>query len=109
MKTIGCLLLLLSVGIAWAESNQVTENGCVAKVNRDYALVQPNRGNTYQLQGSKNIRLKNYLGQRVEVTGTKESTLPTSEDAMNARVGNASSITIVISSIKTISRECQAR
>ncbi|HXZ33480.1 MAG TPA: hypothetical protein VEH30_14465 [Terriglobales bacterium] len=109
MKTIGCLLVLLSASIAWGGSNQVTESGCVAKVNGDYALVQASRGNTYQLQGSKNIKLRNYLGQRVEVTGTKESTIPTSEDAINNRVGNASSITIVITSIKTLARECQSR
>ncbi|HXY02759.1 MAG TPA: hypothetical protein VEI49_04235 [Terriglobales bacterium] len=109
MKTIGWLLALLLSGIAWGGSNQVTESGCVAKVNGDYALVQANRQNTYQLQGSKNIRLRNYLGQRVEVTGTKESTMPTSEDAINNRVGDASPITIVITSIKTISRECQTR
>src|SRR5579862_9771122 len=109
MKTIVFSLVLLLASIAWSGSNQVTESGCVAKVNGDYALVQANRQNTYQLQGSKNIRLKNYLGQRVEVTGTKQSTMPTSEDAINSRVGNASPTTIVITSIKRISRECQSR
>jgi hypothetical protein len=108
MKTALCLITLLSNSIVWAESKQVTVRGCVTKVNGDYALMQQDPATTYQLQGSKHVRVGPYLGQQVEVTGTKETTMPTTEDAINNRVGSASSVTIVIKSIKTISRECRS-
>jgi hypothetical protein len=116
MKTAIWIAVVLSAGFAWAQSDQaarsdqpsgqVTVRGCVTMVNGDYALTKPDPGNTYELQKAEKIKLRSYLGQRVEITGTKSRTLSTSEDAINAG-GNASPVTITIQSIKTISKECQ--
>lgn len=79
--------------------------GCVSMLNGDYVLTKQDPGNTYQLEKTSKIKLKTYLGQRVEITGTKSATSDTSEDAIN-NAGNASPITIMIRSIKTLSKEC---
>jgi hypothetical protein len=63
---------------------------------------------TYELQGTHKIRLRNYLGQRVEVTGNESATMASSSDAMN-KVGSAAPVTLTITSIKTIDKECSAR
>jgi hypothetical protein len=62
-------------------------------------------GITYQLQATGKIRLKHYLGQRVEATGTESPTMSTSSDAMN-KVGSAAPVTLTITSIRTIEKEC---
>jgi hypothetical protein len=85
--------------------DQVTVRGCVSKQNTDYILLQPDQGNSYQLQGSRKIRLKTYLGQQVEVTGTESPSMSTSSDYL-ARTGSASPVTIAVSSIKTIANRC---
>jgi hypothetical protein len=76
-------------------------------LNGDYVLMKENPGNTYQLQGGK-IRLKSFLGKRVEVTATESPTLSTSEDAIN-KTGNASPETIAVQSIHTLAEECENR
>lgn len=83
----------------------VTVRGCVGKQNTDYILIQPDQGNSYELQGSRKIRLKAYLGQQVEVTGTESPSLSTSSDYL-ARTGPASPVTIAVTSIKTIAKRC---
>jgi hypothetical protein len=89
------------------QNGEVTVRGCVTMLNGDYALTKQDPGNTYQLQKSDNVKLRSYLGQRVEITGTKSTTMPTSEDAIN-RMGSASPVTIKVKSIKTISKECRS-
>jgi hypothetical protein len=63
---------------------------------------------TYQLQATGKIRLRNYLGQRVEATGNESPTMSTSSDAMN-KVGSAAPVTLTITSIRTINKECTVR
>ncbi len=89
-------------------NGQVTVSGCVSKQGGDYILMKENPGVSYELQATGTIHFKNYLGQRVEVTGTEGSTMSTSEDAMN-KGGNASAQTITVNSIKTLDRECRNR
>jgi hypothetical protein len=118
MKSAMCIAVLLSASFALGQSNQpsnnkndkgeVTVRGCVSMMNGDYVLTKQDPGNTYQLQKPDKIKLRNYLGQRVEITGTKSMTIPTSEDAINARMGSASPVTITVKSIKTISKECRS-
>lgn len=116
------MAVLLAASLVWAQSDQsgmanqpsnnngeVTVRGCVSMLNGDYVLTQQDPGNTYQLQPVDKIRLRSYLGKRVEVTGAQMTTLPTSEDAINARMGSASPVTIRLSSIKTISNECESK
>jgi hypothetical protein len=119
MKWAVALTVLLVGSLMWAQSNQsspsnnsnnngtVTVRGCVTMLNGDYVLSKQDPGNTYQLQKGERIKLRNYLGQRVEITGTKSTTMPTSEDAINGRAGSASPVTITIKSIETISKECR--
>jgi hypothetical protein len=117
-KAIGMAVLLM-VSFALAQSNQpsnnrnqngeVTVRGCVTMLNGDYVLTKQDPGNTYQLEKGEKVKLRNYLGQRVEISGTKSTTLPTSEDEINGRAGSASPVTIKIKSIKTLAKECQER
>jgi len=124
MKKTLWIAILLSSCFLWAQSDQsapssqpsnnrnengqVTVRGCVSRSNGDYVLMKQDPGNTYQLEKSDNVKLRSYLGQRVEITGTKSETIPSSEDAMN-RTGSASPVTIKVESIRTISKECESR
>jgi len=87
---------------------EVTLQGCVGRSSGNYILMKQDPPVTYELQGSRKIRLRNYLGQRVEVTGQESPTMSTSSDALN-KTGNASPVTITVSSVKTIAKECSAR
>lgn len=117
MKTL-CIALLLSAGLLLAQDNaaktdsakdskgQITVTGCVSRSNGDYILMKPDL--SYQLQPGRNMRLKNYLGHRVEITGNTSPTLSSSSDAIN-KVGSASSVTLNIRSIKTLDTVCSER
>lgn len=85
----------------------ITLQGCVSRSSGDYTLMKQNPAETYELQAANRIKLKHYLGQRVEVTGTKSASMSTSSDAM-ARMGSPSSVTFTITSIKTLDRDCSA-
>ncbi len=87
--------------------DQITVRGCVSKLNTDYILTQPEQGNSYELQGSRKLRLGPYLGQQVEVTGKESPSMSTSSDYL-ARTGSASPVTITVISIKTIEKRCSA-
>jgi hypothetical protein len=93
---------------AKASKDEVTVQGCVGRSSGDYVLTKQNPAMTYELQATGRTRLRNYLGQHVEVTGTEGPTLSTSSDALN-KTGSASSVTLTISSIRTIDKECTAR
>jgi hypothetical protein len=120
MKTAMWIAVVLSATFLWAQPaisgqasdnndhGQVTVRGCISKSGGDYVLMKENPAVTYQLQASHEIRLSQYLGQRVEVSGTKSPTMSTSEDAMN-KGGNASPVTLTVKSITTIDKECQSR
>jgi hypothetical protein len=87
---------------------EVTVQGCVSRSSGDYTLFKQDPGITYELHGSRKIKLRKYLGQRVEVTGKENPTLSTSSDALN-KTGSATSVAIMVSSIRTIDKECSAR
>jgi hypothetical protein len=122
MRTPLCALLLsgsllLAQDGAPANTNQqggkdakgeVTVRGCVSRSSGDYILMKQDPAVTYELQGTHKIRLRNYLGQRVEVTGNESPTMASSSDAMN-KVGSAAPVTLTITSIKTIDKDCSAR
>jgi hypothetical protein len=86
---------------------EVTVQGCVGRLSGDYVLTKQDPAITYELQATNKIRLRKYLGQRVEVTGSEAPTMSTSSDALT-KMGSASPVTITITSIKTISKECTA-
>jgi hypothetical protein len=87
------------------DKDWITVQGCVNRTNGDYILMKQEPGFSYELQESHKIRLHNYLGQRVEVSGEQSPTLGSSSDALN-KVGSASAVTITVRSIKTIDKEC---
>src|SRR5208283_272006 len=83
----------------------VTVTGCVSRASGDYTLMKQDPAETYELQETNKIKLRHYLGQRVEVTGTKSPTMSSSSDAMN-KTGSAAPVTITVTSIRTLNKEC---
>jgi hypothetical protein len=106
------LVVLLVGGWLMAQANpdqpskekkgQVTVQGCVSRSSGDYVLTEADPANSYVLHAANNTKLGPYLGQRVKVTGTKQSTMSDSSDAGRA----PAPVTIMVNSIKTISKEC---
>lgn len=90
------------------DKDQITVQGCVTRSSGDYVLIKQDPGLSYELQATGQVRLKKYLGQRVEVTGDQSPTLSSSSDAIN-RTGSASPVTITVRSIRTINKECTSR
>lgn len=91
-----------------ASKDEITVQGCVGRSSGDYVLTKQDPAMTYELQATGKTRLRNYLGQRVEVIGKEGPTLSSSSDALN-KTGSASSVTLTITSIKTIDKECTVR
>lgn len=118
MKSL-CFVLLIAASFAIAQENNsaaapkhskgtVTVQGCVSRSSGDYVLIKQNPAMTYELQASGKIHLRDYIGQRVEVTGEQGPTMSSSSDALN-KTGSASSVTISVSSVRTIDKECPQR
>src|SRR5580700_3239541 len=84
------------------KKGQITVQGCVSRSSGDYILMQSDPANSYVLHAAENIKLGQYLGQQVKVTGTKSSTMSDSSDAGRS----VSAVTLTVSSVKTISKEC---
>jgi hypothetical protein len=87
---------------------QITVQGCVSRSGGDYTLIKQNPAMTYELQGTHGVKLRNYLGQRVEVTGRESTSLSTSSDAMN-KTGSAAPTTLTVTSVRTIDKDCTVR
>ncbi|MGO9125541.1 MAG: hypothetical protein ACLP6G_11705 [Terriglobales bacterium] len=85
--------------------DEITVRGCLSRSNTDYILIQPDQGNSYELERSGKLRLGPYLGQEVEVTGSESPSLSTSSDFL-ARTGSASAVTIRVTAIKMIQKKC---
>jgi hypothetical protein len=123
MKKSCFIMLLLSGGLLLAQDRypasngqqdvkdskgQVTVKGCVSRSGGDYTLIKQNPPMSYELQGTRNVKLRDYLGQRVAVTGTESTTLSSSSDAMN-KTGSAAPTTLTVTSIRTIDKDCTVR
>src|SRR5579863_10139470 len=91
-----------------ASKDEITVQGCVGRSSGDYVLTKQNPAMTYELQATGKTRLRNYLGQRVEVTGKESSTMSSSSDALN-KTGSAAPMTLTIISIRTVDKECTIR
>jgi hypothetical protein len=89
-------------------TGQVTVRGCVSRSSGDYTLIKQNPAMTYELQGTHKIKLSHYLGQRVEVTGNESTTMSSSSDA-TAKMGSAAPITLTVTSIKTLDKDCSVQ
>ncbi|HEV3308375.1 MAG TPA: hypothetical protein VGZ91_18175 [Candidatus Sulfotelmatobacter sp.] len=118
MRIMWMMALLLSGSFLLAQDSnseptknskgQLTVQGCVSRSSGDYVLVKQDPAVSYQLQGTGKIKLRHYLGERVEVTGNEGPTMSTSSDAMN-KVGSAAPETLTITSIKILDKECSVR
>jgi hypothetical protein len=122
MKKLWCALLLSGSFLLAQSSNpsnpsqqkskdskgQETVQGCVGRFSGDYILMKQYPAVTYELQATGKIKLHQYLGQQVEVIGKESPSLSTSSDT-SARAGSPSPVTLTITSIKTIEKECPAR
>jgi hypothetical protein len=114
MRTILCVLLLSGSFLLAQDSNtkdshgQVTVQGCVSRSNGDYTLMKQDPAVTYELQATGKTKLRHYLGQRVEVTGKESPSMSTSSDSM-ARMGSAAPVTLTITSIRTLDKDCSVR
>jgi len=120
MRKMCVAIVVLSAGLTLAQdsaNNQpekknpegtVTVQGCVSRSSGDYILMKQNPAMSYELQGSHKIKLRNYLGQRVEVTANESPTMSSSSDAMN-KTGSAAPTTLTVTSIKTIDKDCTVR
>ena len=126
MKKLLFITLLLSGGLLFGQNStaanndqrtaqnvpdshgKVTVTGCVSMFSGDYTLIKDNPAITYELQATGNLRLHDYLGHRVEVTGKQQESLSTSSDAMD-RAGSPSPLTIKVSSIKTLDKDCSQK
>jgi len=98
----------MSQGTSKDSKGQVTIQGCVSRSSGDYILMKEDPAVTYELQATNKIKLSKYLGQRVEVMGTESPSMSTSSDS-SARSGSPSPVTLTITSIKTLAKECSAR
>jgi hypothetical protein len=94
----------MSQGNSKDSKGQVTIQGCVDRSGGDFVLIKQDPAITYQLHATGKTKLSRYMGQRVEITGTKSPTTSTSSDALER--GSASPVTLNINSIKTIDKEC---
>jgi hypothetical protein len=106
----GCLMAQATSGAANQSNSkdskgQITVQGCVDRRSGDYVLIQQDPGMTYELQGTDKVKVSKYFGQRVQVTGTKLESLPTSSDSL-ATGGAPSPLTIRVTSIKTLDKNC---
>jgi hypothetical protein len=88
---------------------QVAVQGCVGRAAGDYILFKQDPGMTYELQATGKTKLHKYLGQQVEVIGTESPSMSTSSDVLGTRTGSPASVTLTITSIKTIEKECPAQ
>ena len=84
---------------------EITVTGCVSRASGDYTLIKQDPAITYELQAANKIKLRHYLGQRVEVTGKESPSLSTSSDSIT-RTGSPSPVTLTITSIKTLDKAC---
>jgi len=98
----------MSQGNSKHSKGEVTVQGCVSRASGDYILMKQNPGVTYELQATGKIKLRQYLGQRVEVTGKESPSMSTSSDSLT-KTGSAAPVTLTVTSIKSIAKECTAR
>jgi len=86
------------------KTKMVTVQGCVSRESGDFVLIQTDPGNSFVLDASRKMKLDPFLGQQVEVTGVERPTMSTSNNFTRRRAG--SSLTIVLDTIKTVSKQC---
>jgi hypothetical protein len=86
---------------------ETTVRGCLSNSNGNFMLTDKS-GNTYQLMGD-NSKMSEHVGHEVKVTGTA-SAAPASGASSSDAMGQSgsSSQTLQVTSLKHISKTCQA-
>ena len=122
MKTLALMLCLSAAGFsqspAVAPDSQVTPNptmppdqatvkpqtvrGCLTSAGDNYTVTDQVSGKTYKLEGSTD-RLKQYIGQTVDINGSVKSVDGDSKPA-NASTGD----TLTLADVKQVSDKCSA-
>lgn len=87
------------------DKTEITVTGCVSRLNTSFILMQSDPSHSYKLQESKKLKLEQYLGKEVEVTGVESPSL--SSSSPSASTANPSTLTI--QSIRAIHKRCSAR
>lgn len=88
-----------------SSKGDIRVQGCVGRASGYYILMQPDVNNTYNLEeGNRKVKIGQHLGQQVEVTGWESPALSTSSSSSFRTA--ASSVTLMVTSIKTIAERC---
>jgi hypothetical protein len=124
MRQIFLLLSILLLGLSWAiaqdssspsgsgqmsrssAGSQMTVQGCLSGSSGNYTITDKN-GTTYQLTGDT-AKLSEHVGHEVKVTGATSSAAPASGGAPDTSAGAGSQQTLQVTSVKHISKTCQA-
>lgn len=86
-------------------SNDFVAQGCLGKTSGQFILMQTDPSTTYKLEsGTRKIKLDRHLGQKVEVTGWESPSLSTSSEHLSK--SSASSVTIMVTLIRTLEKHC---
>jgi len=86
------------------KTDLITVTGCVSRLNSNFILEESARSHSYQLQGGEQLKLENYLGKEVEVSGTETTPMTTS----SPRASTANPVALDIHSIKLLQPRCPA-
>jgi len=83
---------------------EVTVTGCVSRLNTSFILMQSEPSQSFKLEEGKKVKLEQYLGKEVEVTGEESHSLSSSSPSATT----ASPLTLTIHSIKVVHKRCSA-
>ena len=87
-------------------AGDITVQGCLARATGNYVLMQTDSSHTYKLEeGNRKVKMGPHLGKQVEVTGWESPSLSTSSEYLNT-AGAASSVTLMVTSIRTLATHC---
>lgn len=89
-----------------AATGHTTVEGCLSSSNGSYTLTDKN-GTAYQVTGD-NAKLSEHVGHEVKITGTAGAGASSSGGNAGAMGGAGSEQTLHMTSLKHISKNCQA-
>jgi co-chaperonin GroES (HSP10) len=106
-------LLLLGTVVASGQNSEqtsdenkgeVTVTGCVSRLNTNFILMQSEPAQSFKLEEGKKVKLEQYLGKEVEITGEESHSLSSSSPSATT----ANPLTLKIHSLKLIHKRCSA-
>jgi hypothetical protein len=106
-------LVLLCTAVAFGKNSgqssgenkgDVTVTGCVSRLNTSFILMQSEPAQSFKLEGNKKVKLEQYLGKEVEITGEESHSMSSSSPSAST----SNPLTLVIHSIKIVQKRCSA-